>query len=67
MACKILKEVSVIEMLVGLESPMLQCRTCLFVFLFFSSFWVEFLGLLWLIFSRGLGLLWLNGLSSHGF
>ena len=33
MACKILKEVSVIEMLVSLESPMLQCRTCLFVFL----------------------------------
>jgi len=31
------------------------------------GFWVQFLGLLWLIFPRGLGLLWLNGLPFHGF
>ena len=31
------------------------------------GFWVQFLGLLWLIFPRGLSLLWLNGLHSHGF
>ena len=33
MACRILKEASVIEMLVSLGSPLLQCKTCLFVFL----------------------------------